>query len=100
MKMDIRTGTILQAESIPKANKLLKLKIDTGVDVRVVVAGIAEHFDPEEIIGEQVSILINLQPRTIRGIESQGMILMAEDSSGKLTFVSPAEQTENGSEIK
>lgn len=100
MKMDIRTGTILEAESMPKANKLLKLKIDTGVDVRIVVGGIAEHFDPEKIIGKQVSILINLQPRTIRGIESKGMILMAEDSSGKLTFISPAEQTENGSEIK
>ncbi len=100
MKMDIRTGTILEAERVPKANKLLKLKIDTGIDVRIVVGGIAEHFDPEKIIGKQVSILINLQPRTIRGIESQGMILMAEDSSGKLTFISPAEKTDNGSEIK
>ena len=99
-KMDIRVGTVLEASKVPKANKLLQLKIDTGVDVRVVVSGIAEYFNPKEIVGKQVSILINLEPRTIRGIESRGMILMAEDSSGKLTFVSPGENTENGSEIK
>ena len=99
-KMDIRTGTILEAERVPKADKLLQLKIDTGIDVRIVVAGIAECFEPEKIIGKQVSILINLEPRIIRGIESRGMILMAEDSAGKLTFISPAEKTENGSEIK
>ncbi|MBN2212947.1 MAG: methionine--tRNA ligase [Bacteroidales bacterium] len=100
LKMDIRTGTILEAERVSKANKLLQLKIDTGVDMRVVVAGIAESFEPEKIIGKQVSILINLEPRIIRGIESQGMILMAEDPSGKLTFISPAEKAENGAEIK
>ncbi len=99
-KMDIRTGTILEAIKVPKANKLLQLKIDTGVDVRTVVSGIAEYFEPEKIVGKQVSILINLEPRTIRGIESQGMILMAEDSTGKLTFVSSVENTEEGSEIK
>lgn len=99
-KMDIRVGTVLEASKVPKANKLLQLKIDTGVDVRVVVSGIAEYFNPKEIIGKQVSILINLEPRTIRGIESRGMILMAEDSSGKLTFISPGENTENGSEVK
>ncbi|MBN2609923.1 MAG: methionine--tRNA ligase [Bacteroidales bacterium] len=99
-KMDIRTGTILEAIKVPKANKLLQLKIDTGVDVRTVVSGIAEYFEPEKIIGRQVSILINLEPRKIREIESQGMILMAEDSAGKLVFVSPAEKTEEGSEIK
>jgi methionyl-tRNA synthetase len=99
-KMDIRVGTVLEAQKVPKANKLLQLKIDTGVDVRTVVSGIAEYFEPEKIIGKQVSILINLEPRTIRGIDSQGMILMAEDTSGKLTFISPAENTENGSEIK
>ena len=99
-KMDIRVGTVLEASKVPKANKLLQLKIDTGVDIRVVVSGIAEYFDPGEIVGKQVSILINLEPRTIRGIESRGMILMAEDSSGKLTFISPGENTENGSEIK
>jgi methionyl-tRNA synthetase len=93
-------GTVLEAQKVPKANKLLQLKIDTGVDVRTVVSGIAEYFEPEKIIGKQVSILINLEPRTIRGIDSQGMILMAEDTSGKLTFISPAENTENGSEIK
>ncbi len=100
LKMDIRVGTVLEARKVPKADKLLQLKIDTGVDVRTVVAGIAAYFEPEKIIGKQVSILINLEPRTIRGIESQGMILMAEDSSGRLTFISPAENTENGSEIK
>jgi methionyl-tRNA synthetase len=99
-KMDIRVGTVLEAQKVPKANKLLQLKIDTGVDVRTVVSGIAEYFEPEKIIGKQVSILINLEPRTIRGIDSQGMILMAEDTSGKLTFISPTENTENGLEIK
>ncbi|MFO7658763.1 MAG: methionine--tRNA ligase [Bacteroidales bacterium] len=99
-KMDIRTGTILEAVKVPKANKLLQLKIDTGVDVRTVVSGIAEYYEPENIIGKQVSILINLEPRKIRGIESQGMILMAEDSTGKLTFVCAAEKTGEGSEIK
>lgn len=99
-KMDIRTGTILEAVKVPKANKLLQLKIDTGVDIRTVVSGIAEYFEPGKIVGKQVSILINLEPRNIRGIESSGMILMAEDSSGKLTFISPDEKTKEGSEIK
>jgi methionyl-tRNA synthetase len=100
MKMDIRTGTILQAEKVAKTQKLLKLKIDTGIDQRTVVSGIAEHFDPENIIGKQVSILVNLAPRNIRGIESHGMILMAEDSTGKLFFISPDREVENGSEVK
>jgi methionyl-tRNA synthetase len=100
MKMDIRTGTILEAEKVPKTKKLLKLKIDTGIDQRTVVSGIAEYFNPEEIIGKQVSILVNLAPREIKGIESHGMILMAEDSAGKLFFISPPEKTENGSEVK
>jgi methionyl-tRNA synthetase len=99
-KMDIRVGTVLEAQKVPKANKLLQLKIDTGVDVRDVVSGIAEYFETEQIVGKQVAILVNLEPRTIRGIESRGMILMAEDSSGKLTFILPEEHTENGSEIK
>ena len=100
MKMDIRTGTILEAEKVPKTKKLLKLKIDTGIDQRTVVSGIAEHYTPEEIIGKQVSILVNLAPRKLRGIVSQGMILMAEDKAGKLVFVSPAEKVNNGSEVK
>jgi len=100
MKMDIRVGTILEAEKVPKADKLLKLLIDTGVDKRTVVSGIAEYFKPEEIIGRQVSLLLNLEPRKIRGIESQGMILMAEDADGALKFVQPGEVAGNGSVIK
>jgi methionyl-tRNA synthetase len=99
-KMDIRTGTVLEAERVPKTQKLLRLKIDTGVDVRTVVSGIAEYFEPSDIVGKQVSILINLEPRNIRGIESKGMILMAEKPGGKLVFVSPLQPTENGSTIK
>ena len=100
VKMDIRTGTILEAEKVPKTKKLLKLKINTGIDQRTVVSGIAEYFSPEEIVGKQVSILVNLVPRKLRGIVSQGMILMAEDKDGKLIFVSPAEKVSNGSEVK
>jgi methionyl-tRNA synthetase len=99
-KMDIRTGTILEAEKVAKTKKLLKLKIDTGIDQRTVVSGIAEFFQPEEIIGKQVSILVNLAPRNIKGIDSQGMILMAEDADGKLVFLSPSEKVKNGSEVK
>ena len=100
MKMDIRVGTILEAEKVEKADKLLKLKVDTGIDQRTVVSGIAEHFKPEEIIGEQVSVLLNLQPRKIRGIESNGMILMAEDSDGKLHFVKPTTAIQSGAEVR
>lgn len=100
MKMDIRVGTILEAERVPKTDKLLKLKVDTGIDQRTVVSGIAIDHKPEDIIGKQVSILVNLEPRKIRGIESQGMILMAEDASGKLNFVVPDEKTSNGAGIK
>jgi methionyl-tRNA synthetase len=99
-KLDIRVGRILEAVKVPKTKKLLELKIDTGMDKRTVVAGIAEDFDPSKIIGKQVSILVNLEPRDIKGIRSQGMILMAEDSRGKLTFVSPEEPTEEGADIK
>jgi methionyl-tRNA synthetase len=100
MRMDIRVGTILEAEKVEKADKLLKLKVDTGVDQRTVVSGIAEHFKPEDIIGEQVSVLLNLQPRKIRGIESNGMILMAEDSDGKLHFVKPGTAIQSGAEVR
>lgn len=100
MKMDIRVGTILDAERVPKTDKLLKLKIDTGIDQRTVVSGIAVDHKPEDIVGKQVSILVNLEPRKIRGIESQGMILMAEDDNGKLNFVVPDDKTSNGSGIK
>ena len=88
-KMDIRTGTILEAEKMPKANKLLVLKVDTGIDVRTIVSGIAEHFSPEEIVGKRVTVLVNLAPRNLRGIDSQGMILMTNLPDGKLVFVNP-----------
>jgi methionyl-tRNA synthetase len=100
VKMDIRTATILEAERVPKTDKLLKISLDTGIDKRTVVSGIAEFFDPEELPGRQVSVLVNLEPRKIRGVESQGMILMAEDEEGKLTFVSPKEGWPNGSVVR
>lgn len=95
-KMDIRLGTILEAEKVKKADKLLKLLVDTGIDKRVIVSGIAEHYSPEEIIGKTVSVLMNLAPRTIKGIESQGMILMAENANGELSFMSPEKPFEAG----
>jgi methionyl-tRNA synthetase len=88
-KMDLRVGTILEAEKMPKANKLLILKVDTGIDVRTIVSGIAESFAPEAIIGKKVTVLVNLAPRNLRGIESQGMILMTTNAEGKLVFVNP-----------
>src|SRR5690606_9193634 len=99
-KLDIRTGIILEAEKVAKTKKLLKLKIDTGIDQRTVVSGIAEYFDPADIIGRQVSILINLEPREIRGIQSQGMILMSEDADGRLDFVAPQTPFEPGSVVR
>lgn len=99
-KMDIRTGVILEAEKVAKTKKLLKLLIDTGVDKRTVVSGIAEYYEPENIVGQEVSILLNLAPRKIKGIESQGMILMAENKEGKLCFVSPVEKFGGGAGIK
>ncbi|MFB6319430.1 methionine--tRNA ligase [Saccharicrinis sp. FJH54] len=89
VKMDIRTATILEAERVPKTDKLMKLKVDTGIDQRTVVSGIAQYFKAEELPGKKVLILANLAPRKIRGIESQGMILLAEDDKGKLEFVTP-----------
>ncbi len=99
-KMDLRVGTILEAEKMPKANKLLVLKIDTGIDIRTIVSGIAESFSPEEIIGKKVTVLVNLAPRNLRGVESEGMILMATNAEGKLVFVNPdAEGVANGETI-
>ncbi len=98
-KIDLRTATITEAEKVEKADKLLKLTVDTGVDVRTVVSGIAESFTPEEVIGKQVMILLNLAPRKIRGIESQGMLLLTTKPDGKLSFVTPDETVENGIEI-
>ena len=98
--MDIRVGTIVEASLVPKTGKLLKLSIQTGIDTRTVVSGIAEYFKPEEIIGKQVCVLMNLEPRSIRGIESQGMILMAEAADGKLAFVSPSNTINNGATVR
>lgn len=100
MKIDLRTATIVEAEKVEKADKLLKLTVDTGVDVRTVVSGIAESFTPEEVVGKQVMILLNLAPRKIRGIESQGMLLLTTKPDGKLSFVTPDDSNvENGIEI-
>jgi methionyl-tRNA synthetase len=99
-KNDIRVGTILEAEKVPKTKKLLKLKIDTGIDVRIVVSGIAEFFEPADIIGKKVCILVNLATKPLKGIESQGMILMAENPDGKLFFVTGDEGAVNGSTVK
>ncbi len=90
-KMDLRVGTIIEAEKMPKTKKLLILKVDTGLDKRTVVSGIAEHFKPEDVIGKKVTVLINLAPRKLRGVESEGMILMTENAEGKLVFVNPDE---------
>ena len=98
-KMDIRVSTILEAEKLPKTKKLLKLTIDTGIDKRTIVSGIAEHFSPEELIGQQVLVLVNLAPRDFKGITSQGMILMAEDATGALRLVQPNEKTNNGAMV-
>ncbi len=99
-KLDIRIGTIIAAEKVSKTRKLLKLTIDTGIDKRTVVSGIAEYFEPDKIIGQQVSILINLAPKILKGIESQGMILMAENPDGSLVFVTPPLKTKEGSEVR
>ncbi len=98
-KMDIRTATVLEAERVPKTDKLLKLRIDTGIDIRTIVSGIAECYTPEEMLGKRICILANLTPRIIRGIESKGMILMASDTTGKMRIVSPEEVMANGSVI-
>lgn len=100
MKLDIRIGTIIEAEKVAKTKKLLKLTIDTGIDHRTVVSGIAEFFKPDDIIGKQVSILVNLEPREIKGIQSQGMILMAEDGDGRLDFVNPNAGIQPGSTVR
>ena len=98
-KLDIRVGTILEAEKVAKTKKLLKLKVDVGIDIRTIVSGIAESFSPEEIIGQQVSVLVNLAPRKIRGVESQGMIFMTDTPDGKLAFVAPEKAVKNGQEV-
>jgi methionyl-tRNA synthetase len=99
-KMDIRVVTILEAEKVPKTDKLMKLKVDTGFDQRTIVSGIAQYYSPEQLVGQQVSMLVNLAPRSIKGIESRGMILMAADHDGKLSLVQPDKGVSNGSIIK
>jgi methionyl-tRNA synthetase len=99
-KMDIRLGKIIEAEKVPKADKLLKLTVDTGIDTRTIVSGIASYYKPEEVVGKTVSVLLNLEPRKIRGVESQGMILMAENEKGELSFVSPEKEFGAGGEIR
>ncbi|MEO8517366.1 MAG: methionine--tRNA ligase subunit beta, partial [Flavobacterium sp.] len=99
-KIDLRVGTIIEAEKMPKANKLLVLKVDTGIDVRTIVSGIAEHFTPEEVIGKRVTVLANLAPRALRGVESEGMLLLTNNAEGKLVFVNPdTDGVENGATI-
>lgn len=99
-KLDIRTAEILEAQKHENADKLLVLKVDTGVDQRTIVSGIAEHYNPEDIIGKKVCVLLNLQPRKLRGVESQGMILMAESEDGKLAFIEPTGDMANGAEVR
>ena len=99
VKMDIRTATVLAAERVPKTDKLLKLTIDTGLDQRTIVSGIAQYYTPEEMVGKQICILANLQPRVIRGIESKGMILMAKQIDGTMRIVTPEQRLANGSTV-
>jgi methionyl-tRNA synthetase len=98
-KIDLRVGTIIEAKKVEKADKLLELLVDLGFEQRTILSGIAMHFKPEEIVGKQVTIVANLAPRKMRGIESKGMILMAEDAAGKLYFVQPSEAIAAGSTI-
>jgi methionyl-tRNA synthetase len=98
-KLDLRVGEVIACERVPKANKLLNLTIRTGLDERTVLSGIAEHFEPEQVVGRRVTVLVNLAPRTMRGIESQGMVLMAETADGGLRFVTPEEGTAAGDVI-
>ena len=98
-KLDVRVGTILEAEKVAKTKKLLKLKVDVGIDTRTIVSGIAESFLPEDIIGQQVSVLVNLARRKIRGVESQGMILMTDTKDGKLAFIAPEKAVKNGQAV-
>jgi methionyl-tRNA synthetase len=98
-KIDLKTGTILSAEKVEKADKLLKLEVDLGFEKRTIVSGIALHYEPSAIIGQKVVVVTNLAPRKMRGIESNGMILMAEDANGKLKFISADEHTANGSSV-
>ncbi len=98
-KIDLKVGTIVSAEKVEKADKLLRLSVDLGFETRTIVSGIALHFKPEDIVGKQVTVVTNLAPRKMRGIESNGMILMAEDKSGKLHFINPENLIDTGSNV-
>lgn len=98
-RMDIRVSTIVAAEKVAKTKKLLKLTVDTGIDRREIVSGIAEHYAPEELVGRQVLVLVNLEPRTLKGIESRGMILMGEDAAGKRVLLGPATTVNDGATV-
>jgi len=98
-KLDMRVGTIVEAEKMPKADKLLVLKVDTGLDTRTIVSGIAKSFEPEEIVGKKVTVLVNLAPRKLRGVESEGMILMTENKDGKIVFLNPDEDGVGNGEV-
>ena len=97
--MDLRVGTVLTAEKVEKSNKLIQMTVDTGLDQRTILSGIAKHFSPEEMVGKKVVVLVNLAPRKIMGVESQGMLLFAENSDGSLQSVTPADESENGATI-
>ena len=98
-KLDLRIGTVISAEKVQKADKLLKLEVDLGFEKRTIVSGIAQHFSPEEMVNKQVIVVANLAPRKMRGIESQGMILTAEEPGGKLTLVNPDKRVQDGSNV-
>jgi methionyl-tRNA synthetase len=98
-KIDLRVGTIVAASKVEKADKLLQLSLDLGFETRTIVSGIAQHFEPEAIVGKQVTVVVNLAPRKMRGIESNGMILMAEDANGKLHFINPSDNINPGSGV-
>jgi methionyl-tRNA synthetase len=99
-KIDLRAGTIIDAKKVEKADKLLQLTIDLGFEIRTVLSGIAMHYKPEDIIGTQVTVVANLAARKMRGIDSHGMILMAEEADGKLVFVNPKDKSSNGSDVR
>ena len=98
-KVDIRVGTVIEAENVPKSNKLLKLKINTGIDERTILSGIAKFYSTEEILNKKVMVLINLKPRKMMGFESEGMLLLAEDSDGNLSLMQPDSEIGDGSVI-
>ena len=98
-KVDIRVGTVIEAENVPKSDKLLKLKVDTGLDKRIILSGISKYYSPEDILNKKVMVLINLSPRKMMGIESQGMLLLAEDSDGKLSLMQPDSDITDGSVV-